>query len=77
MTKLPILPAAYKNFLKTHDGETEYIFDEIDGWRFYSTEELTEVIRINGRLSKEELDRHASRIAHELAKQLLSDERPQ
>ena len=47
MTKLPKLPAAYKKFLKTHDGETEYIFDDIDGWRFFTTEELTEIIRID------------------------------
>lgn len=47
MTKLPKLPADYEKFLKTHDGETEYIFDDIDGWRFFTTEELTEVIRID------------------------------
>jgi hypothetical protein len=47
MTKLPKLPADYKKFLQTHDGEAEYIFDDVDGWRFFATEELTEVIRIN------------------------------
>lgn len=47
MTKLPKLPAAYKKFLKTHDGETEYIFDDVDGWRFFTTEELTEIIRVD------------------------------
>ncbi len=47
MTKLPKLPAAYKKFLDAHDGETEYIFDDIDGWRFFTTEELTEIIRID------------------------------
>lgn len=47
MTKLPKLPADYKKFLKTHEGETEYIFDAIDGWRLFTMEELTEVIRID------------------------------
>ena len=47
MTKLPKLPADYEKFLKTHDGETEYVFDDIDGWRFFTMEELTEVIRID------------------------------
>lgn len=47
MTKLPKLPVDYKKFLKTHEGETEYIFDAIDGWRMFTIEELTEVIRID------------------------------
>lgn len=45
--KLPKLPPAYKKFLKDHDGETEYSFDDVDGYRFYSTEELTELTQIN------------------------------
>jgi SMI1 / KNR4 family (SUKH-1) len=47
MTTLPNLPTAYKAFLEQHDGEAYYLFDDIDGWRFYTIEELTEVIRVN------------------------------
>lgn len=47
MTKLPNLPTAYNAFLEQHDGEAYYLFDDIDGWRFYTIEELTEVIRVN------------------------------
>lgn len=47
MPQLPKIPAAYQKFLDTHDGATEYIFDGIDGWRFYSAEELMEVISVD------------------------------
>jgi hypothetical protein len=47
MTTLPQLPAAYLAFLEQHDGDSYYLFNDIDGWRFYTTEELAEVIRIN------------------------------
>jgi hypothetical protein len=47
MNNLPELPAAYKTFLEQHDGETYYVFDDIDGWRFYTSDEITEVIRVN------------------------------
>jgi len=47
MTKLPEIPADYKKFLESHDGETEYLFGETDGWRFYSADELMEVIRVD------------------------------
>ena len=47
MTTLPKLPTAYQAFLEHHDGEAYYLFNDIDCWRFYSTEELTKVIRVN------------------------------
>ena len=47
MTTFPKLPAAYLAFLEQHDGDTYYLFNDIDGWRFYKVEELTEVIRVN------------------------------
>jgi hypothetical protein len=47
MATLPKLPASYLAFLEQNHGEAYYVFNEIDGWRFYTPEELTEVIRIN------------------------------
>jgi hypothetical protein len=47
MTTLPQLPTAYLAFLEQHNGDTYYLFNDIDGWRFYTVEELTEVIRVN------------------------------
>jgi hypothetical protein len=47
MTTLPKLPTAYKAFLEQHNGDTYYLFNDIDGWRFDTVDELTEVIRVN------------------------------
>ncbi|MDX1927733.1 MAG: hypothetical protein SFV81_14520 [Pirellulaceae bacterium] len=50
MPKTPKLPADYMKLLQSHNSENEYIFDEFNGWRFFTTEELTE-------LAKQTLDR--------------------
>ena len=47
MTTLPKLPTAFQAFLEHHDGEAYYFFNDIDCWRFYTTEDLTKVIRVN------------------------------
>jgi hypothetical protein len=47
MKQLPKLPATYEKFLKQHDDQTQYIFDDTEGWRFYTIEGLIEVMRID------------------------------
>ena len=47
MKQLAKLPAAYEEFLKHHDDQTQYIFDDTDGWRLYTIDELAEVMGID------------------------------
>lgn len=71
MSTLPSLPPAYQRFLQTHDGSTEFTFNDLDGWRLFSRDELVQVIRI-GR--EQEMNIFQLRAFAKLAREFHGDE---